>query len=112
MMGFSDVDRACMQRALEMARAAALAGEVPVGAVLTMAGEVIADANNRTLRDIDPSAHAEVVVLRKASQRVGNHRLPGSTLYVTLEPCVMCAGALIQARVERVVFAAWDHRFG
>lgn len=101
-----------MHRALDQARQAGAVGEVPVGAVLARGSEVLAEGGNRVIRDSDPSAHAEVVALRAAGQAVGNYRLAGTTLYVTLEPCAMCAGALVHARVERVVFAAFDPRVG
>jgi tRNA(adenine34) deaminase len=101
-----------MQLALEEARLAAEAGEVPIGAVLVRDGKVLARAGNRTIRDCDPTAHAEIVVLREASRAVLNYRLTGTTLYVTLEPCAMCAGAIIQARVPRVVYGADDPKAG
>jgi len=103
-----------MQIALVEARAAAAAGEVPVGAVLVRDsdGVVLARGANRTIRDCDPTAHAEVVVLRTASLAIGNYRLAGSTLYVTIEPCSMCAGAIIQARVPRVVYGCDDVKGG
>jgi len=101
-----------MQRALARARAAGDAGEVPVGAVLARGAEVLAEGENRVVRDFDPSAHAEIVALRRAARELGNYRLPGTTLYVTLEPCAMCAGALVHARVDRVVYAAADPRVG
>jgi tRNA(adenine34) deaminase len=101
-----------MRRALAEAAAAEAVGEVPVGAVLVRDGVVLASGGNRPIALSDPSAHAEIQVLRRAGAAVGNYRLPGSTLYVTLEPCVMCAGAIILARVERVVFAATDPRAG
>jgi tRNA(adenine34) deaminase len=103
-----------MQIALEEARAAAEAGEVPVGAVLVRDsdGSVVARGANRTIRDCDPTAHAEVVVLREAARTLGNYRLAGTTLYVTIEPCSMCAGALIQARVPRVVYGCDDIKGG
>ncbi len=106
------VDAAWMARALELARAAGDAGEVPVAAVLVRAGEVLAEGTNRTVRDADPTAHAEVVALRSAGATQGDWRLTGTTLYVTLEPCAMCAGAIVLARVERVVFAASDPKAG
>ena len=105
-------DHAFMAAALDEARAAALAGEVPVGAVVVREGAVIARASNRTVRDQDPTAHAETLALREASRVTGSWRLVGCTLYVTLEPCAMCAGALVLARVDRVVFAAWDDKAG
>ena len=98
--------------ALDEARGAALAGEVPVGAVITFRGEVIARAANRTVRDQDPTAHAEVLAIRAAAEALGSWRLGGCTLYVTLEPCAMCAGAIVLARVDRVVFGAWDDKAG
>ena len=101
-----------MQRALACAEAAEAAGEVPVGAVLVLDGEVLGEGANRVIRDSDPTAHAEIVALRAAARAVGNYRLSGTTLYVTLEPCPMCAGALVHARVARVVFAAHDPRVG
>lgn len=106
-------DTEYMQIALEEARAAAVAGEVPVGAVLVGDdGEIVARGNNRTIRDCDPTAHAEVVVLRGAARAIGNYRLAGTTLYVTIEPCSMCAGAIIQARVTRVVYGCDDAKGG
>jgi tRNA(adenine34) deaminase len=101
-----------MARALELAARAEAQGEVPVGAVLVHEGAVWGEGWNRPIAAHDPSAHAEMEALRQAAQRLGNYRLPGSTLYVTLEPCAMCAGALVNARVERLVFAARDIRFG
>jgi tRNA(adenine34) deaminase len=105
-------DAAHMAAALDEARAAAAAGEVPVGAVVVLDGEIIARAANRTVRDQDPTAHAETLALREASRVVGSWRLTGCTLYVTLEPCAMCAGALVLARVDRVVYGAWDDKAG
>ncbi len=105
-------DRAFMAAALDEARGAALAGEVPVGAVVVRDGTIIARAANRTVRDQDPTAHAESLALRAASRVAGSWRLVGCTLYVTLEPCAMCAGALVLARVDRVVFGAWDDKAG
>jgi tRNA(adenine34) deaminase len=107
-----DTDLDFMRLALEEARAAASAGEVPVGAVLVREANVIARAGNRTIRDCDPTAHAEIVVLRDAARTLGNYRLPGTTLYVTIEPCSMCAGAIIQARVPRVVYGCDDPKGG
>jgi tRNA(adenine34) deaminase len=101
-----------MTRALALAAAAREAGEVPVGAVVARGGAVLGEGANRVVRDADPSAHAEIVALRAAGAAAGNYRLPGTTLYVTLEPCAMCAGAIVHARVERVVFAAFDPRVG
>ncbi len=108
----STEDERWMARALELARAAEAAGEVPVGAVLVRDGECLGEGWNRPITGADPTAHAEVAALRAAAARVGNYRLPGSTLYVTLEPCPMCAGALVHARVARVVYAAPDPRTG
>lgn len=105
-------DCAFMEFALADARDAAAAGEVPVGAVVVRNGVIIARASNRTVRDQDPTAHAEVLALREASRVTGGWRLGDCTLYVTLEPCAMCAGALVLARVERVVFGAWDPKAG
>jgi len=107
-----DVDEHWMQRALALARRGARQGEVPVGAVLVRDGELLAEAWNQPISASDPTAHAEVLALREAGQCERNYRLPGSTLYVTLEPCPMCAGALVLARVQRVVFAAFDSRGG
>jgi tRNA(adenine34) deaminase len=101
-----------MQLALDEARAAAVAGEVPVGALLVRENEIIARSGNRTIRDNDPTAHAEIVVLRESARALANYRLPGATLYVTLEPCSMCAGAMIQARIAKLVYAADDPRGG
>ncbi|MGH8127445.1 MAG: tRNA adenosine(34) deaminase TadA [Gammaproteobacteria bacterium] len=105
-------DARWMRRALRLARRAAAAGEVPVGAVLVRSGHVLAAAANAPIARHDPSAHAEILALRRAGTRCGNYRLPGATLYVTLEPCAMCVGAIIQARLERVVFGADDVRAG
>jgi tRNA(adenine34) deaminase len=105
-------DEQFLREALELARSAEAAGEVPVGAVVTMGGEIIARGTNRTITDNDPTAHAEIVALREAGERVGNYRLAGTSLYVTLEPCAMCAGAIVNARVSRLVFGARDLRFG
>jgi len=105
-------DARWMRRALRLARRAGVAGEVPVGAVVVGSGRVLAAAANAPIARRDPSAHAEVLALRRAAERCGNYRLPGTTLYVTLEPCIMCVGAIVQARVERVVFGAPDPRAG
>jgi tRNA(adenine34) deaminase len=101
-----------MQEALAEARSAAEAGEVPIGAVLVHDGKILARSNNRTIRDCDPTAHAEVVALRQAARLLGNYRLADTTLYVTIEPCSMCAGAIIQARVPRLVYGADDPKGG
>jgi tRNA(Arg) A34 adenosine deaminase TadA len=107
-----DTDLQFMQSALEEARAAAEAGEVPIGAVLVRGQEIIARSGNRTIRDCDPTAHAEMIVLREASRVIGNYRLAGVTLYVTTEPCSMCAGAMIQARIPRLVYGCDDPKGG
>ena len=107
-----DIDLEFMRLALEEGRAAALAGEVPVGAVLVRDAEVVARSGNRTVRDCDPTAHAEVVALREGARKLGNYRLAATTLYVTIEPCSMCAGAIIQARVPRVVYGCDDPKGG
>lgn len=101
-----------MQRALEQARAAVLVDEVPVGAVLVHDGRLIAESHNRTRLDSDPTAHAEIVAVRTAVRRLGGARLAGATLYVTLEPCAMCAGALVLAKLERLVYATADPKTG
>ncbi len=106
-------DSAWMQQALVQARIAAEHDEVPVGAVLVdAAGDLIAAGHNQPIGACDPSAHAEIMVLRAAAHKLGNYRLPGTTLYVTLEPCVMCVGALVHARVERVVYGAVEPKTG
>jgi tRNA(adenine34) deaminase len=105
-------DRLWMARALELARTAAAHGEVPVGAVLVRDGRVVAEGYNRTVSDADPTAHAEVITLRAAAARQGDFRLTDTTLYVTLEPCAMCAGAVVLARVPRVVYGAADPKAG
>lgn len=107
-----DSDRPAMRRALRLARGAGRRGEVPVGAVVVYQGQVIAAASNRVERSQDASAHAELLALRRAASRLGSWRLRGCTLYSTLEPCPMCAGALLLARVARVVYAADDPRKG
>jgi len=107
-----DADIELMEQALEEARACAAAGEVPVGALLVHEGQIIARSGNRTIRDCDPTAHAEMVVLREGSRKLGNYRLAGTTLYVTVEPCSMCAGGLIQARVPRLVYGCDDPKGG
>jgi tRNA(adenine34) deaminase len=105
-------DHEAMDAALAEARLAAAAGEVPIGAVLVREGAIVARGQNRVLRDVDPTAHAEMVALRAAATAMGNYRLAGCTLYVTLEPCAMCAGAMIHARIDRLVFAAADPKAG
>jgi tRNA(adenine34) deaminase len=113
-MSQADADIAWMHRALALAeRAQHEDDEVPVGAILVSAdGEVIGEGWNRNITERDPTAHAEIVAMRQAGTRVGNHRLPGSTLYVTLEPCAMCAMAMVHARIARVVFGASDPKTG
>ncbi len=101
-----------MREALALAAESAAAGEVPVGAVIVIGGEVIGRGRNQPISAHDPTAHAEIVALRDAAARVGNYRLPGATLYVTLEPCVMCVGALMHARVETVVYGATEPKAG
>jgi tRNA(adenine34) deaminase len=105
-------DRRWLAEALAEADAAAAAGEVPVGAVLVHAGRVVARTQNRMVRDGDATAHAELLALRAAARAVGDARLTECTLYITLEPCAMCAGAIVLARVGRVVFSAWDDKAG
>ena len=112
MVGWSEIDLGNMRAALAEAEAAAESGEVPVGAVVVAGGEIIARGHNRSETDNDPSAHAEIVALREAARRTGNYRLTDATLYVTLEPCAMCMGALVQARIERLVFGAYDPKAG
>ena len=101
-----------MAAALDEARAAEALGEVPVGAIVVRDGAVIARAGNRTIRDQDPTAHAEALAIRAAAAELGSWRLEGCTLYVTLEPCAMCAGAIVLSRIDRVVFGAWDEKAG
>ena len=105
-------DESYMELALELAQQARLVGEVPVGALLVLDGEVIGKGWNQPISRHDPTAHAEIVALREAAQTVGNYRLPETVLYVTLEPCVMCVGAVIHARVRRLVFGAHEPRSG
>lgn len=109
----ADSDEVWMRMAIEAAREAEARAEVPIGACLVNASsELAAVASNRTITDSDPTAHAEILVLRGAAAKIGNYRLTGSTVYTTIEPCVMCAGALVNARVARLVFGAHDERFG
>ena len=112
MVGWSELDLSHMHAALAEAKVAAEEGEVPVGAVVVAGGEIIARGHNRSETDNDPSAHAEIVALREAARKAGNYRLTDGTLYVTLEPCAMCMGALVQARIERLVFGAYDPKAG
>ena len=101
-----------MAAALDEARAAGTAGEVPIGAVIVRQGAIIGRGNNRTVRDRDATTHAEMVAIREASRAVGSWRLEGCTLVVTIEPCAMCAGAIVLARIDRVIFGAWDEKAG
>ena len=106
------VDAQWMRQALDLARSAASRDEVPVGAVLVADAAIVGRGSNETIGRSDPTAHAEINALRDAAAKLGNYRLPGTTLYVTLEPCMMCAGALVHARVERLVFGAREPRTG
>jgi tRNA(adenine34) deaminase len=106
------IDCEFMEAALEQAQFAASRGEVPVGAVVAVGNQIIARAGNRTISNCDPTAHAEVIALREAAGAIRNHRLLDATLYVTIEPCVMCAGAMIQARIARLVYGADDLKGG
>lgn len=108
----SAIDEFWMRRALELARRGEAVGEVPVGAVVVLEGKQIGAAWNSPVSSLDPTAHAEILALRQAAAAIQNYRLGGATLYVTLEPCVMCAGAIVHARIGRLVFGARDIRFG
>jgi len=112
MNGWSEGDQAVMRIALAGAQKAADENEVPVGAIVVVADQVIGRGYNRSIQDHDPSAHAEIIALREAGQSKQNYRLVGATMFVTLEPCTMCVGALIQARIARVVFGAYDQKAG
>lgn len=105
-------DEYFMREAMSLARSAECLGEVPVGAILVLEGEIVGRGFNSPIGEHDPTAHAEIAALRDAARRLGNYRLPGSTLYVTLEPCAMCAGAIMHARVARVVYGARDPKTG
>lgn len=107
-----DADAAWMRHALSLARRAQAEGEVPVGAAIVLQGRLVGEGWNRPISEQDPTAHAEVLALREAARRIGNYRLIGATLYVTLEPCVMCAGAIVHARLARVVYGAADPKGG
>lgn len=109
---FSDQDLSWMQHALSLAKEAANRQEVPVGAVLVLDNQIISEGANSPIKMHDPTAHAEIIALRQAAEKIGNYRLINTTLYVTLEPCVMCVGALVHARVKRVVFGASDPKVG
>ncbi len=108
----SDVDEAMMRYCLVLARQAATRGEVPVGSCVWLDGKIIGEGANSCIMDRDPTAHAEILALRMAARRLGNYRLPGACLYVSLEPCTMCAGALVHARIARLIFAAVDRKAG
>lgn len=108
----ANADIIFMRRALELARQAEAHGEVPVGAVLVRDNHIIGEGYNQPVASHDPTAHAEIIALRQAAERLSNYRIPQTTLYVTLEPCIMCAGAMIHARVQRLVFAAFDPKSG
>ncbi len=112
MTNFSDQDKAFMQRAYDLALKAESVDEVPVGAVLVLNNEIIGEGFNSPINNNDPTAHAEIQAIRQASEALQNYRLPTTTLYVTLEPCAMCAGALVHARIQRLVFAAKDAKTG
>ena len=111
-MNFTDTDNILMQRAVHLAREAQKAGEVPVGALIFLDGEIIGEGWNRPILDHDPTAHAEIKALQDAGRHLQNYRLVGATLYVTLEPCVMCMGAISHARVQRIVYGAPDPKRG
>src|SRR5262245_6133957 len=110
--GSRSLDQAFMQEALVEARQALASGEVPIGAIVVIEGEVVARAHNAPVALSDPTAHAEILALREAGRKAGNYRLPGAALYVTVEPCAMCCGALLQARIARLVYGARDPKAG
>jgi tRNA(adenine34) deaminase len=110
--GFLETDAQYIRNALDLAREAVKRNEVPVGAVVVREGSIVAAATNRTIRDQDPTAHAEVIAIREAASRLDTWRLDQCTLYVTIEPCAMCAGAIVLSRMKRVVFGAWDEKAG
>ncbi len=112
MGGEQSADAAFMRQALALARRAAEAGEVPVGAVLVWGDTLLASGANQPITMSDPTAHAEILVIREAAHKIGNYRLPETTLYVTLEPCIMCMGAILHARIQRLVFGALDPKTG
>jgi tRNA(adenine34) deaminase len=105
-------DERWIEAAIEQAKAGALQGDIPVGAVVVHEGRSIGEASNRTVRDMDPTGHAEVIAMRYAARSLGRWQLNGCTLYVTIEPCAMCAGAIVLARIDRLVFGAWDEKAG
>ncbi len=110
--GGAEADEFYLRLALELADEASRSGDVPVGALVTSGDAIVGRAGNRTLRDQDPTAHAELLAIRAAAASLGSWRLTGCSLYVTLEPCAMCAGAIVLARLDRVVFGAWDEKAG
>ncbi|MCP3674763.1 MAG: tRNA adenosine(34) deaminase TadA [Gammaproteobacteria bacterium] len=112
MFAFTEQDHLFMQRALELAEQAETQGEVPVGAVLVQDNKIIGEGSNAPIAQHDPTAHAEIQAIRQAAEKLQNYRLPNTVLYVTLEPCSMCAGALVHSRVERLVYAASDEKTG
>lgn len=109
---FSEYDHFWMLRAIQLAKQAAQLNEVPVGAVIVLDNQVIGEGGNRSILQKDPTAHAEILALRRAAQKIGNYRLLNSTLYVTLEPCLMCAGAMVHSRIKRLVHGAKDDKAG
>lgn len=111
-MSFTEKDIYWMQQAIQLAETAAKQGEVPVGAILVLDDKVIGEGHNKPITNVDPSAHAEMLALRAGAAHVKNYRLLNSTLYVTLEPCIMCIGAIVHARIKRVVFGAFDPKAG
>ena len=111
-MGITENDEAWMRHAIRLAKRAEQQGEVPIGAILVKAGDCIAEGWNRPIATHDPTAHAEIITIRNAGAAIANYRLPGTTLYVTLEPCVMCMGAISNARIARLVFGAFDPKRG
>ena len=111
-MSWADSDIELMQVAIAEAKKARDSDEIPVGAIIARSGEILGQGFNRTIQDCDPSAHAEIVAIRQAAEHSKNHRLRGATIYATLEPCVMCVGAMIQARIQRLVFGAYDPKAG
>ncbi len=111
-MSWADTDIHLMRAAIAEAEKARVSKEIPVGAIVAWSGNIIGEGFNRTIQDSDPSAHAEVVAIRNAAAGQKNHRLTGATMYVTLEPCAMCVGAMIQARIQRLVFGAYDPKAG
>jgi tRNA(adenine34) deaminase len=112
MNAFGTTDALYMGAALQEAQAAAARGEVPVGAIVVVEDRIVARAGNQTIADCDPTAHAEMIVLREAAKIIGNHRLPGAALFVTIEPCAMCVGAMVQARIGRLIYGADDAKGG